>query len=396
MKRIALFTAILLLIMSLSSCGGGYKREEGDSDLTVEIMNSLKPEERYCTEYEFEKYVLNSLFEGKIEYHESVMPLEKEDGSIDPIALLYKAEKILSVQNAALTRTYEEGKDYILEDGKLVIPSGSSIETLDYDYYYPENPIENHTFPCSNGRQIRLFYAPDAHNRQYVVTYIHGDEYDGPVPANKGDKLSKFWKKLKSGEEVTIVWYGDSITVGGDTSGMYNVAPNLPVYPKLVDEALRRLYPKAKINYVNTSVGGMTLPWGIENAEERVNAYTPDLVILAWGMNTAGQNVTQYKSSMKILLKKIQPKNPNCEFVIVAPMLPNYEAPNFVGDQVNYRNAIAQLETDGIVMANMTEIHEHLLTKKRFCDMTGNNINHCNDYLTRWYAQTVLETILEP
>lgn len=395
MKKLSFIIATVLLLLSLTSCGG-YKREDGDSDLAVKIMNSLKQNERYCTEYNFDKYVLDSLFEGKIEYHESIMPLANEDGTIDPIPLMYKAEKIISVQNATLTKSFEEGKDYILEDGKLVIPEGSSIELVDYDYYYPKEVIENHTFICSKGGYIRLFYAPDAHNRQYVVTYIHEDEYAGPVPANKGDSLPKFWEKLKNGEEITMVWYGDSITVGGDTSGMYNVAPNVPVYPKLVDEALKKLYPKAKINYINTSVGGMTLPWGIENVEESVNAHSPDLVVLAWGMNTAGQNVTQYKSSMKILRKLIKDKNPDCEFVIVAPMLPNYEATPFVGAQSEYYKAIKQLEEEGTVMANMTEIHEHLLTKKRFCDMTGNNINHCNDYLARWYAQTVLQTILKP
>jgi hypothetical protein len=77
-------------------------------------------------------------------------------------------------------------------------------------------------------------------------------------------------------------------------------------------------------------------------------------------------------------------------------MLPNYEATPFVGAQSEYYKAIEQLEEEGTVMANMTEIHSYLLTKKRFCDMTGNNINHCNDYLARWYAQTVLQTILKP
>ena len=47
----------------------------------------------------------------------------------------------------------------------------------------------------------------------------------------------------------------------------------------------------------------------------------------------------------KLFIRKlIKDKNPDCEFVIVAPMLPNYEATPFVGAQSEYYKAIEQLE----------------------------------------------------
>ncbi len=395
-KTLALLLAAATLLLSSCAVTYPYEREEGDSDAAVKIMKEIKPEDRYCASYDFEKYVLNSLFEGKIEYHESIMPVRNQDGTLDPIPLLYKAEKIISVQDAKLEKTYEAGKDFILEDGKIVIPQGSDIFVTDYDYYYPPEPIPNHTFACGKGGNIRLFYAPDAHLRQTVVTYIHEDEYAGPVPAKKGNKLPKFWQKLKSGETVKMVWYGDSITAGGDSSSLYNVPPKMPIYPILVTKAIHTLFDYAHIDYTNTSLGGMTILWGLENVEEKVNAHKPDLVVLAWGMNSAGLNAAAYYEKTKELMGKISEKNPDCEFVIIVPMLPNDEAIPFRADITNYRYEIEKLEKEGVVMANMTEIHEYLLTKKRFYDMTGNNINHCNDYLTRWYAQTVLRTILEP
>ena len=42
---------------------------------------------------------------------------------------------------------------------------------------------------------------------------------------------------------------------------------------------------------------------------------------------------------------------------------------------------------------DMTAVHESLLQRKRYADMTGNNINHANDYLARVYAQTLLKTL---
>ena len=41
----------------------------------------------------------------------------------------------------------------------------------------------------------------------------------------------------------------------------------------------------------------------------------------------------------------------------------------------------------------MTTMHGDLLKRKAFIDMTGNNVNHTNDYLTRVYAQVILETV---
>ena len=43
----------------------------------------------------------------------------------------------------------------------------------------------------------------------------------------------------------------------------------------------------------------------------------------------------------------------------------------------------------------MTGMHASLLEKKRYADMTGNNVNHPNDYLARVYAPTLFATLQE-
>jgi hypothetical protein len=50
-------------------------------------------------------------------------------------------------------------------------------------------------------------------------------------------------------------------------------------------------------------------------------------------------------------------------------------------------------EQEGVVVADMTTMHQDLLKRKAFIDMTGNNVNHTNDYLSRVYAQVILETM---
>ena len=48
-----------------------------------------------------------------------------------------------------------------------------------------------------------------------------------------------------------------------------------------------------------------------------------------------------------------------------------------------------------LAVADLTQMHaDLLLAGKRYRDMTGNNINHPNDYLIRVYAQVILKTLI--
>ena len=63
------------------------------------------------------------------------------------------------------------------------------------------------------------------------------------------------------------------------------------------------------------------------------------------------------------------------------------------GNQIKFAEKLLELETEGVVVANMTRLHQDLLKRKNYADMTGNNINHPNDYLARVYAQVLLKTM---
>ena len=52
-------------------------------------------------------------------------------------------------------------------------------------------------------------------------------------------------------------------------------------------------------------------------------------------------------------------------------------------------------DTSGTALVPMTEIHQYLLTKKRYDDMNGNGVNHPNDFLARIYGQAVCQTLIE-
>ena len=53
-----------------------------------------------------------------------------------------------------------------------------------------------------------------------------------------------------------------------------------------------------------------------------------------------------------------------------------------------------ELNTSKIAVAEVTSAHKYVLEHKEYYDMTGNNVNHPNDFLARIYAMVILRTML--
>ena len=88
--------------------------------------------------------------------------------------------------------------------------------------------------------------------------------------------------------------------------------------------------------------------------------------------------------------------NPDCEFLLVSTMLPHKLAAGFYRgqpDQQAILEKICEEYGDKAELVPMTEVHKALLEKKRYYDMTGNNVNHPNDFLAAVYAQTILSVL---
>ncbi|MBO9625308.1 MAG: SGNH/GDSL hydrolase family protein [Microbacterium sp.] len=153
---------------------------------------------------------------------------------------------------------------------------------------------------------------------------------------------------------------------------------------------------RSRLTFRNPSVAGMDSAWGAANASTLVAADRPDLVVIAFGMNDGTGNVSAstFKTNVQSIMASVRAVNPDAEFVLVAPTLAN-AATTYAGAQASYKAVLDQLAGTGVVVMDMTSIHQSLLAKKRFQDMTGNNVNHPNDFLSRAYAQA-LATILVP
>lgn len=326
--------------------------------------------------------------------NESVYPLLEKDGSFLPLSLLYPIDDVISITDYTLKKEYKKGQDYdVTDDGKLVIFTDGDIPCVPYDEYYLDEIIEGQCFGCTKGGYISFSENGSFHKSQIWVTYTHHCHWEGPVPEKQGEKLSRFLKKLEEKEPVTMLFYGDSITVGANASGFMGLPPYCKIWAEQVTDALKEKYNTDNITYVNTAVGGTTSDWGLQQVPERVSPYKPDVMFLAFGMN-CGNAVPpeRFKENLKGIIDAARISNPECDVVLVSTTLPNKEVAGFFGMQPLYIDVIRELakEYDNIAVADMTSIHSYLLTKKRFCDMTGNNVNHPNDYLVNVYRDVML------
>lgn len=388
--------------------------------------------------YDNAKY-LQYYWDNHITYNESAMLVRNADGTLDPVKLLFNVDEIISVRSADLTKKYVKDVDYKIENGKLIILESGNIPVLDYNrMYFDTNPgqagggntVEGNenveAFPTVDGKYELYEEAGILYQHQIAVTYYHKDKGNYTVPMGQSQEFDGFIGKLERGESVNIACLGDSISNGSNASGFFSTKlnPCMPSYFGLFGDYIKAKYNYQKIclyenpeHYVadkeneatrikmtNFSVGGKDSAWGVTQVE-KVAAVQPDLVILGFGMNDGsgytGENV--YYNNMLKMITEIRKTNPNCEFVVLGTTLPNAnicwkEGGNSIyGNQEKYLPKLQQLaqEEAGVALADVTTLHKEYLAVKNYRDMTGNNVNHPNDFLMRLYAQTIVKTIFD-
>jgi lysophospholipase L1-like esterase len=151
---------------------------------------------------------------------------------------------------------------------------------------------------------------------------------------------------------------------------------------------------KSKVTMVNRAVGGWRVQDGLEDLPKLLESQ-PDLVVIAYGMNHVGSRDPEgFKQLLKDLIDRIRVADAATEIILVAPMHGNHQWIHTPAEQFPlHRDAIAALVGPGIALADMTTLWQQMLERKRDCDLTGNGVNHPNDFGHRLHAQVILELL---
>jgi hypothetical protein len=270
---------------------------------------------------------------------------------------------------------------------------------------------------------------------QVNVEYEHSDSWSGYSQNNQSDCFADFIEKLMNGEDVTVFYFGDSITVGASSTFYNNYAPYQYGYSYLLTHALADAFgytvkyvdteglkvgvikpPPAKdyvggtrgtITYVNTAVGGWTSADGWSNFEKHVADYIKeygcDLFVCAFGMNDKNVDASTTSGNVKKIVDGVVSLEPDVAVMLVASMFYNNTEVNAETYNTNIKaqdpalKALAEnYSSAGIEcgVASVGLVSESVLERKEFRDYTGNNINHPNDFFCRVYAQTIFSALI--
>jgi len=120
--------------------------------------------------------------------------------------------------------------------------------------------------------------------------------------------------KLKSGEAVTIVALGDSLTSG------WMVARG---YVEFLRDMLMARYPKADVTLINSGIPGDTAPGGLYRLQQDALSYKPDLVLVQFALNDAfcGCSVAEYRRAIEAIIERIRQES-SAEPLLLTSTLP--------------------------------------------------------------------------
>lgn len=338
---------------------------------------------------DIDKYLDNFSISGKL-FRESVVFRKTDKGLCG--TLIYPIKKLISIENYDLSHSFDNN-DFKIENNKIYYQGSDDIPFLTEDEYWGK---DGDPFDLAEMKKFHVkcpYYSESfLVKKQLLVTYEFEPQEDLFKPF-KTNNLKNIKNKIKNKEDISIVVYGDSIARGMTSSKYLNRKPFVPPFYELIGEYLSN--QGCHVEITNNSVIGMDSKWGIDNFDNNV-PLGKDLYIICFGMNdgTGGVEEQEYISNINKMITKIGDK----DIILISTIIPNPDAVNdsnvyFLNKQEKYLPYLLKLEKENVAICDMTSFHIKLLKIKPYVDISGNNINHPNDFLGRCIAKAILTMI---
>lgn len=257
----------------------------------------------------------------------------------------------------------------VRSDGSVILRAGSEHRMC------PQAP-----HPDMAARPLCNVYVP-YHTTELTsdLVYPIGPAFIEDTDAERQAKaalLPKSIEKLAQGGPFTIVFWGDSVTCGGDTS-----TPEA-AFPQSFTAWLRNRYPQASISYVNAGTGGWNSDTKLPLFEKEVIEHQPDLVVIEF-VNDMGMTRDHLFKNYTEAVERI--RQIGGEVIIITP---HFVRPDWMGGAGlrthEPRAAVVYLKEfaamNRVAVADASRRWEHLWQEGiPYMTLLYNAINHPDD-----------------
>jgi len=344
-------------------------------------------------------HLLSPVWDSNNVYRESAILRQSEAGQPIDVHLGFPCKSILQIatadgsfQFAPAAFSHDPAQPHTIR-----FEHPEPVPVIDEAAFFPPADAPNSYKHRVGHPDQNLLYRPGRwfHDRDVEITYerLNPDgepTIEGPCYGS----LPRTLARLKAGSSLTVGISGDSISTGLDASVMTGAAPFQPGYPDLVTAQLRVLY-NSDVALSNRAVAGWSVANGVTDLDNLLREQ-PDLIIVAYGMNDVGRKDPDwYSDQTGMIIERVQGARPETEILLVATMLGNREWIHTPRDIFPlYRDKLKAFVGPGVALADVTAVWELLCRHKNDLDLTGNGLNHPNDFGHRLYAQTILQLLM--
>ncbi len=106
------------------------------------------------------------------------------------------------------------------------------------------------------------------------------------------------WPKNRT---INLVFHGHSVPAGYFKTPTVNT---LGAYPFQVLQELKKIYPLAVINLINTAIGGENSIKGAKRFDEEVLVHRPDVLFIDYALNDRGPGLEKAKAAWEQMIQK--------------------------------------------------------------------------------------------
>lgn len=403
-----LFISMLMLPvlgLTAASCGGNGNPKD-DKTPSSNLPNYVNPEE---AAYAFgASETVTPFYTGNVIYNESVLLIKGDDGKAVG-KLQFKPVRILSVRDYTLKHEYDlslfnvSGRTLTVNDpDRVTYLTEKNLQGLEMpEGFYLKNSVKNTLTDCVLMAGAVYTESPFYYGKQIYVSYVYDtkDLNTSLYATYKTSVLPKTQAKLAFGDSLKICATGDSVMEGCSSSKKFNHEPFMDNFMTLTVQELKRAYNNENITLSNQAVGGMASGWGAEDAQTlKLANEHPDLLYIHFGINDLGsQNSAEsYYINIKKIIDDVQGVNPDCEVVLIKAFNANPD----IYDQAGFERYWAKLdqlasENANVYTLDMFSQSLALINAKDYYSVTGNGINHVNDFSARLYAMNMIAQLVK-